>query len=165
MSEPLRASLCIVGGKQVGKRALVEDYICKYFNGHKTSDDGAKLDEYTATIMTNAGPISLEVTVMRDIKDNTVKKYDTFIIVSDVTDHNMHTMYIKWHSDLTYCFGYKVFIVNCFNKTDIHSVPTYVFESSAPAFDISAKTTSGINDMLTCILRTALNQERLLICM
>jgi GTPase SAR1 family protein len=157
----LRLRVGIVGGQQVGKRTLVEKYICEYFNGRKTEGG-----TYEATIVTNMGPVALTMTVIRDSSREALSiKNDVYIIVSDVSDKNMHKLYSKWHTDLTYLFGHRTFIVNCFNKTDITVVPTYVFESSAPAFDVSAKTTSGINEMLTHILRTVFDKERLIICM
>ena len=184
MSERLHIRIGIVGGKQVGKRSLAEEYMCKYFNGYKSNESNETnesnesnesnekkpkevdaQDEYRSTIVTNVGPIMVEITVIRDIKKNGVTDHDAFIIVSDVTDEKMHTMYTKWHNDLTYCLGHRVLIINCFNKTDVSSVPTYIFESSAPAFDISTKTTSGIYDMLTYILRRVTKKENLLICM
>ena len=169
MSEQLTIQIGVVGGEKVGKRTLVEDYICKYFNGIKMNElNGSKEespDKYRATITTNTGTIIVEITVIRDIKKQGVTPHDAFMIVSDVTDRNMHTIYVKWYTDLTYCLGHRVFIVNCFNKTDISTVPTYIFESSAPAFDISAKTTSGIYDTLTYILKQTTKKENLLICM
>jgi GTPase SAR1 family protein len=169
MSEQLTIRIGVVGGEKVGKRSLVEDYICKYFNGRKLGDSKEEEtndpDKYSATIVTNVGPIIVEITVIRDIKKHGITPHDAFMIVSDVTDRDMHTIYVKWYTDLTYCLGHRLFIVNCFNKTDISTVPTYIFESSAPAFDISAKTTSGINDTLTYILRNMTEKENLLICM
>ena len=157
----LQLRVGVVGGRQVGKRKLVEEYICKYFNGHKTEDG-----TYEATIVTNMGTVALTATIIRDSSREALSiKNDVYIIVSDVSDKNMHKLYSKWHTDLTYLFGHRTFIVNCFNKTDITVVPTYVFESSAPAFDVSAKTTSGINEMLTHILRTVFDKERIVICM
>ena len=160
--EQIRVRIGIVGGKQVGKKSLVEEYICKYFNGTKESSES---DKYKASIVTNVGTISTELSVIRDVKNSDLNGHDAFIIVSDVSDSNMHTIYIKWHSDLTYCLGHRIFIINCFNKTDISNVPTYVFESSAPAFDISVKTTSGINNMLTFVLRKITKRDNLLIFM
>lgn len=161
MSEQFHINIGIVGGVHVGKKALVEEYICKYFNG--TKEDGT--ERYMATIMTNVGRVSLKASIIRDVKSHNLKGYDAFIIVSDVSDKKMHTTYIKWHSDLTYHLGHRTLIINCFNKTDISSVPTYVFESPSPTFDISVKTTSGIDDMLTYILRRVTKKENLLICM
>ena len=157
----------VVGGTQVGKKSLVEDYICKYFNGRKIKSDPLA-NEYIATIVTNVGPVKVLMTIINDVKSVTIellKGVDCFIIVSDVSDSNMHTLFKTMCTELIHHLGNTISIINCFNKTDITCVDTYIFDSSAPTFDISVKTTSGINDMLTYILRSVLKKERLLICM
>ena len=160
-----RLHVGIIGGAQVGKKSLAEDYMCKYFNGNKIENS---CDEYTATIGTTTGPVKVHMSIIHDIKGSStesLKDIDCFIIVSDVSDSNMHILFKTQCDDLTYCLGNKILIINCFNKTDITWAGTYIFDSSAPTFDISVKTTSGINDMLTYILRRVLKMDRLLICM
>jgi len=156
----------IIGSPRVGKTSLVKDYICKYFNGRKIeSDDHHK---YVATITTNVGPVKVTMSIIKDIKSASIdllKGIDCFIIVSDVSDSNMHELFTNQCTELTYCLGNKILIINCFNKIDITKVDTYIFDSSVPTFDISVKTTSGINAMLTYILRCVLKMDRLLICM
>jgi GTPase SAR1 family protein len=157
----------VVGGTQVGKKSLVENHICKYFNGRKITSDHLA-SEYIATIVTNIGPVKVNISIINDVKSvstDSLKDIDCFIIVSDVSDSNMHKLFKTMCTELIHHLGNNISIINCFNKTDITCVDTYIFDSSAPTFDISVKTTSGINDMLAYILRSVLKKERLLICM
>ncbi len=161
-----RLHVGIIGGAQVGKKSLVEDYMCKYFNGLKIENDN--YHKYIATIGTTIGPVKATMSIIDDIKGTSIeslKDIDCFIIVSDVSDSNMHILFKTQCDELTYCLGVNTLIINCFNKTDITVGDTYIFDSSVPTFDISVKTTSGINAMLTYMLRRVLQKGRLLICM
>ena len=167
MSTTLKARVSVIGAPQVGKKTLVEGHMCKYFKGTSTEFD---LGEHTFSVYTNKGPVELTMFIAQNVKDvskERVKACDGHIIVSDVTDENMHTLFKKRYIDLIDCLGVntRATIINFFNKTDVTHVPTYIFDSSVPSFDISAKTTSGINDALTVVLRRVFNEPNLLICM
>lgn len=167
-NEQLKTRLVFVGAPKVGKRMLVENFICKYFNGRKVED---KTGEYVAKMITNVGAVELSISIMTNFDDVNAsfeldkRENSCYIIVSDVSDKNMHVLFKKWYDDITQCLGEgcNLFMVNCFNKTDIHNIPTYIFDSSVPTFDVSARTTSGIDNMLTFILRRLLKRDDTLI--
>lgn len=161
----LKARVSVIGAPQVGKKTFVEGYMCKYFKG---LDAGS--NEYVMNISTNKGLIELTMFCTngaKDVSDSLVKGCNGHIIMSDVTDENMHTLFKKRYIELIDCLGLnnRVPIVNFFNKTDVTNRATYIFDSSVPSFDISSKTTSGINDALTYVLRRSLGEPNLLICM
>jgi hypothetical protein len=163
-STPLKARVSVLGAPHVGKKTLVEGYMCKYFKGSTGPT------EYVMHICTNKGPVELTMFCMRDIKDvpeEFILRCDGHIMMSDVTDENMHTLFKKRYIDLIDCIGVanRVPIINFFNKIDVTNRSTYIFDSSVPSFDISAKTTSGVNDALTCVLRRIFCEPNLLICM
>jgi hypothetical protein len=163
----LKACVSVIGAPQVGKKTLVEGHMRKYFKGELVEGD---LGKHTFHIYTNKGLIELTMFIVQNVKDvpkERMKECDGHIIMSDVTDENMHTLFKKRYIDLIDCLGTNTrkTIVNFFNKTDVTYVPTYIFDSSVPSFDISAKTTSGINDALTSVLRRVFNEQNLLICM
>ena len=166
MSIQLKARVSVIGAPRVGKKTLAEGYVCKYFKGVRTEGD---LGEYTCSIYTNKGAVELTMFTARDVKnvpEELMRACGGHIIMSDVTDENMHTLFKKRYIDLIDCLGVntRAVIVNFFNKTDVTHIPTYIFDSSVPSFDISAKTTSGINDAITDVLRRVLNEPNLLIC-
>lgn len=163
----LKVRISVIGAPQAGKKTLVEGHMCKYFKGELVEGD---LGEHAFSIYTNKGLIELTMFIVQNVKDvpkERMKECDGHIIMSDVTDETMHTLFKKRYVDLIDCLGANTrkTIVNFFNKTDVTNIPTYIFDSSVPTFDISAKTTSGINDAITSVLRGVLNEPNLLICM
>lgn len=159
------ARVSVIGSAQVGKRTFVEGHMCKYFKG---SNEKNPL-EYVMRVCTNKGVIELTMFCINGTKDvpkALIRSCNGHIIMSDVTDENMHTLFKKRYIDLIDCLGVNTRspIVNFFNKTDITNQPTYIFDSSVPSFDISAKTTSGINEALTYVLRKVFEEPNLLIC-
>jgi len=161
----LKARISVIGSAQVGKKTLVEGHMCKYFKGQS-----AISSEYVMRVCTNKGPVELTMFCIngaKDVSESLVKGCDGHIIMSDVTDENMHTLFKKRYIDLIDCLGLnnRTTIVNFFNKIDVTNQTTYIFDSSVPSFDISAKTTSGINDALTYVLRKMFEEPNLLICM
>jgi len=164
MSAQQKARISVIGAAQVGKKTFVEGYMCKYFKGQMVSTDPP---EYVMQVSTNKGPIELTMFCINSVKDVSVKGCDGHIIMSDVTDENMHTLFKKRYIELIDCLGLnnRTPIVNFFNKTDVTNQVTYIFDSSVPSFDISSKTTSGINEALTIFLRRVLDEPNLLICM
>lgn len=165
MSAQQKARVSVIGAAQVGKTTFLEGHMCKYFKGQACVS--SETPEYVMQVSTNKGPIELTMFEARDIKDVSVKGCDGHIIMSDVTDENMHTLFKKRYIELIDCLGLnnRTPIVNFFNKTDVTNQPTYIFDSSVPSFDISSKTTSGINEALTIFLRRVLDEPNLLICM
>ena len=168
MSAQQKARVSVIGAAQVGKTTFLEGHMCKYFKGQACVS--SETPEYVMHVSTNKGPIELTMFETRDIKDvpeELIKGCNGHIIMSDVTDENMHTLFKKRYIELIDCIGLKTRapIVNFFNKTDITNQVTYIFDSSVPSFDISSKTTSGINEALTIFLRRVLDDPNLLICM
>jgi len=164
MSMQQKARVSVIGAAQVGKKTFVEGHMCKYFKGQSVATEPP---EYVMHVSTNKGPIELTMFCINSVKDVSVKGCDGHIIMSDVTDENMHTLFKKRYIELIDCLGLnnRTPIVNFFNKTDITNQPTYIFDSSVPSFDVSSKTTSGINEALTIFLRRVLDEPNLLICM
>jgi hypothetical protein len=159
------ARISVIGSAQVGKKTLVEGHMCKYFKGQSASST-----EYVMRVCTNKGVVELTMFTAQNVKDvskELIRGCDGHIIMSDVTDGNMHTLFKKRYIDLIDCLdsNKRATIVNFFNKTDVTNQTTYIFDSSVPSFDISAKTTSGINDALTYVLRKVFEEPNLLICM
>ena len=153
-------NVAIVGDSGTGKHTLINNFLSKYFKQDK--DDNT-------IIKTNYGNVVLKISIINDstnIQNLTNKDtLDCAVIVTDVTNNNLTRSFESWYTALTNHLGNKLVVINCFNKIDVKGVDTYTFDTALPSFDVSARMTSGIIEMIIFMLKLFTKKNNLLIFM
>ena len=145
--------LAIVGNAGVGKKTLLNNCYKQFNFQEKAKDDKFSGNtEYLAILETNIGKVFLKIIIFNEIC-NIPADIDCIIIMSDATDPNMAVKFKELYERITRIFGYNLKIINCFNKTDVKDIDTYIFDTALPSFDISAKNNKGANNMLIFALK------------